>query len=54
MMFQNFKTIKHLVLEGISKIGYVMTSKITSQHQAKQELRHEVKNYVMASKLSQS
>ena len=36
-MFQNFNTIIHLVFEGISKIGYVITSKITSQHQAKQK-----------------
>ena len=49
----SFPRIKYhmIVLEGISKIGYVMTSQITSQRQA-QKLRHDVENYVMTSKLS--
>ena len=48
----SFKTIRLLFVAGISKIGYVMTSKITSQHQSMQKLRHDVTNYVVTSKLS--
>ena len=54
-LYQSFKTIRHSLLEGISKIGYVMTSKITSQHQEilnlmKTKFHHDIKHCGMSSK----
>ena len=39
------------VLEGISKIGYALTSAIMSRNPSIQKLRHDVKNYVMTSRV---